>query len=57
MPIVVIVFVIEKCVWARGIFFVEQGATFSSSHLFLIAWLVRHPVFGIRDCPHENGFC
>ena len=41
----------------RGIVFVVQGATFSSSHLSLVAWLVRHPVSGICDCPHENGFC
>ena len=57
MPIVVIVFVVEKCVRARGIVFVVQGTTFSSSHLSLAAWLVRHPISGICDCPHENGFC
>ena len=57
LPIIVIVFVVEKWVWAGGIVSVVQGTTFSSSHLFLIAWLVRHPVSGIRDCPHGNGFC
>ena len=40
-----------------GIVFVVQGAAFSSSHLSLTAWLVRHPVSGICDCPHGNGFC
>ena len=39
-----------------GIVFVVQGAAFSSSHLSLAAWLVRHPVFGIHDCLHGNGF-
>ena len=57
MPIVVIVFVVEKCVRARGIVFFVQDAAFSSSHLFLVAWLVHYPVFGIRGCPHRNGFC
>ena len=57
MPIVVIVFVVEKCVRARGIVFVVQDAAFSLSHLFLAAWLVCHPVSGICDCPHGNGFC
>ena len=50
-------FVIEKCVWLRGIVFVVQGSTFSSSHLFLAAWLIHHPVFRIRGYPHRNGFC
>ena len=40
-----------------GIVFVVQGAAFSSSHSFLAAWLVHHPIFGIRGCLHENGFC
>ena len=40
-----------------GIVFVVQGAAFSSSHLSLVAWLVCHPVSGICDCPHGNGFC
>ena len=34
-----------------------QGATFSLGHLSLAAWLVRHPVSGLCDYPHENGFC
>ena len=46
MPIVVIVFVVKKCVRARGIVFVVQGAAFSSSHLFLTAWLVVIPSLG-----------
>ena len=57
MPIVVIVFVVEKCVRAGGIVFVVQGTTFSLSHLFLTVWFIRHSAFGIRDCPHGNGFC
>ena len=57
MPIVIIVFVVKKCVRARGIVFVMQGATFSSSHLFLTTWLVHYLVFGIRGCPHRNDFC
>ena len=40
-----------------GIVFVVQGAAFSSGHLSLAAWLVRHPISGICDYPHENGFC
>ena len=40
-----------------GIVFVMQGATFSLGHLSLAAWLVRHPVSGLCDYPHENGFC
>ena len=40
----------------EGIVFVVQCVAFSSSHLFLAAWLDRHPVSGIRDCPHGNGF-
>ena len=43
--------------WLGGIVFVVQVAAFSSSHLFLATWLVRHPVSGIHDCPHGNGFC
>ena len=57
MPIVVIIFVIEECVWARGIAFIVQDAVSFSSHLFLAAWLVHYPVFGIRGCPHGNGLC
>ena len=38
------------------IVFVVQGAAFFSSHLSLAAWLVRHPISGICDYPHENGF-
>ena len=56
MPIVIIVFVVEKCVRVRGTAFVVQGAAFSSSHLFLAAWLVHYLIFGIRGCPHGNGF-
>ena len=40
-----------------GIVFVVQGAAFSSRHLSLVAWLVRHPISGICDYPHGNGFC
>ena len=40
-----------------GIVFIVQGVAFSSSHLFLVAWLVHYPVFGICGCPHGNGFC
>ena len=40
----------------EGIAFVVQGAVSSSSHLFLVAWLVHYPVFGIRGCPHRSGF-
>ena len=57
MPIVVIVFVVEKCVRVRGIVFIVQGPAFYSGHLFLTAWLVHYPVFGIRGYPHGNGFC
>ena len=39
-----------------GIVFVVQGAAFSSSYLFLTAWLIHYPVFGIRGYPHGNGF-
>ena len=39
------------------IVFVMQCAAFSSSHLSLAAWLVRHPISRICDYPHENGFC
>ena len=57
--VVVIIFVTERCVCARGggIVFVVQSAAFSSSHLSLAAWLVRHPVFGTCDYPHGHGFC
>ena len=41
----------------EGITFVVQGAVSSSSHLFLVAWLVHYPVFGIRGCLHGYGFC
>ena len=40
-----------------GIVFVVQGAAFSSRHLSLTAWLVRHPISGICDYPHGNSFC
>ena len=33
-----------------------QGAAFSSSHLSLVAWLVRHPISGTCDYPHGYGF-
>ena len=39
-----------------GIVFVVQCAAFSSSHLSLTAWLVRHPISRICDYPHKNGF-
>ena len=39
-----------------GIVFVVQCAAFSSSHLSLAAWLVRHPISRRCDYPHKNGF-
>ena len=33
-----------------------QGTAFSSGHLSLVAWLVRHPISRICDYPHGNGF-
>ena len=42
----------------RGrIVFVVQSITFSSSHLSLTTWLVRHPVSGTCDYPRGCGFC
>ena len=57
--VVVIIFVTERCVCARGggIVFVVQSAAFSSSHLSLTAGLVRHPISGTCDYPHGYGFC
>ena len=40
-----------------GIIFVVEGVAFSSHHLSLVAWLVRHPISRICDYPHGNGFC
>ena len=39
-----------------GIVFIVQSAAFSSSHLALAAWLVRHPVSRTCDYPHRYGF-
>ena len=57
--VVVIIFVVERCVCAEGggIVFIVQSAAFSSSHLSLAAWLVRHPVSGTCDYLHGYGFC
>ena len=33
-----------------------QGAAFSSGHLSLASWLIRHPISRICDYPHGNGF-
>ena len=58
LPVVVVIFVIEGCVSARGgIVLVVQSTAFSSSHLSLAAWLVRRPVSGTCDYPRGCGFC
>ena len=39
------------------IVFIVQSAAFSSSHLSLATWLVRHPISGTCDYPYGYGFC
>ena len=58
LPIVVIIFVVERCVCVRGgLSSLCKAQPSPLSHLFLAAWLVRHPVSGTCDYPHGYGFC
>ena len=60
LPVIVVIFVAEGCVSARGgggIIFVVQSAAFSSSHLSPVAWLVRRPISGTCDYLRGCGFC
>ena len=57
MPIVVIVFIIEKCVRARGDCLCCARRNFLFKSFISRCMAFRHPVSGICDCPHGNGFC
>ena len=55
--VVVVIFVVDGCVSAGGTVFVVQSATFFSSHLSPVAWLVHHPVSGTCGYSRGCGFC
>ena len=58
LPVVVVIFIVEGCVSARGgTVFVVQSVAFSSSRLSPAAWLVHRPVSGTCDYPRGCGFC